>query len=83
MIPAELSETLIESLSDDVVVVVTGGEDSVEEGLQIERGAHAPQFEVAEPKFTVGEPSFLAIGIEHVECWLSHRVPIRARAVAA
>jgi hypothetical protein len=66
MILAELSEALIEGLSDDVVVMVTGSEKSVEEGLQIEPGALTPQFEVTEPKFAVGEPSFLAIGIEHV-----------------
>jgi len=33
MVPAELSEAFIEGLSDDVVVMVTGGEYSVKEGL--------------------------------------------------
>jgi hypothetical protein len=42
MIPAELSEALIEGLGDDVVVMVTGSEDSVEEGLQIEPGSYPP-----------------------------------------
>jgi hypothetical protein len=57
MIPAELSEALIEGMGDDVVVMVTGGEDSIEERLQIEPRAHTSQFEVAEPKLTMGEPS--------------------------
>jgi len=82
MIPAELSEALIEGLGDDVVVMVTGGEDSIEERFQIESGAHTSQFEVAEPKFTVGEPSLFAVGIENVEFRLSHRVPIRDGALA-
>ena len=82
MIAAELSEALIEGLGDDVVVMVTGGDDSIEERFQIEPRAHTPQLEIAEPKFTMGEPSLLAVGIEHVECRLSHRVPIRARALA-
>jgi hypothetical protein len=76
MIPAELSEALIEGLGDDVVVMVSGSEDSVEEGLQIEPGAHTPQFEVAEPQFGMGEPSLLAIAIEQIERRLSHRVPL-------
>jgi hypothetical protein len=33
MIPAELSEAFVEGLGDDVVVMATGGEYSVEEGL--------------------------------------------------
>lgn len=47
-------------MGDDVVVVVTREEGAVEDGLDLQGGAHAAELEVPQPKVAVGQTGILA-----------------------
>jgi len=79
VIAAKLNEALIEGVSDEVMVVGAGGQYSIQVGLELEGGAHAAEFEVAQPKLAVREPRFLAVGVKDVNRRLTHRGRIRAQ----
>ncbi len=66
MVPAHLDEPLVEGMGDDIVVVGTRAEGTVEERLQLQRSAHPSQFEVAQPQLAPGQIGLLSEEVEGV-----------------
>ena len=60
MVAAELGVALVEGDGEQVAVLGGGCERPVEDGLDLEGGAHAAQREVAEPQLIVGQPCVAA-----------------------
>jgi hypothetical protein len=71
MIAAELDESFVEGMGEDVVVVGGWLERPVEVGLDLEPGTHTAELEVAHPQLGVGEVSVEA-GLVQVVRLLSH-----------
>jgi hypothetical protein len=75
VIPTDLDEALVEGVRDDVVVVVAGRQDSVQEGLHLEARAHATELEVAQPQLAMRKAGLLSVRIEEVDRSLTHVDP--------
>jgi hypothetical protein len=74
MVPAQFNEALVEGVGDDIVVVLAGPERPVEDGLQLERLAHASKFEVPEPQLRMREAGVEPVLVEEVGRNVSHQV---------
>ena len=55
MVPAQLDEALVQCMCDDLFIVRARSERAIEDGLQLQSGAHPPQLEVAQEQVTVRE----------------------------
>src|SRR5665213_361024 len=72
MVAAELDKTLVERVSDEILIMGAGFESRVEEGLNLKDGAHAPELEVAEEELTMREPRIAAGSVQQIGGGLSH-----------
>lgn len=51
VVSPQFDEALVEGVGDDIVIVVAREEGAIEEGLDLDGGAHAPELEVPQPQF--------------------------------
>ena len=66
MVPPQLDEALVQGMRDEIVVMPTRQEGSIQVRLELQAGAHPTQLEIAQPQFTVGQRGIPSERIEHV-----------------
>jgi hypothetical protein len=75
MVPSELGESLVEGVSDHIVIVVRGLEGAEEECLELDDRAHASELEVAHPEIAKSQAGVLPRHVEGRGCTSGHGIP--------
>ena len=71
-VEAELDESLVERVVDDVIVVIARDQRAEEVGLELHRRAHPAELEVAQPELAVGQVGAEAVLVEVVDGEVRH-----------
>lgn len=66
VVAAELDETVVQSLGEQVVIVSTGHEGPEEEGLDLEGSAHPANLAIAKPEIDLRQACPLTVLVERV-----------------
>jgi hypothetical protein len=71
---SQFDEPFVKSVSDDVVVMVTGVDEAVEDGFDNQWHTRTAQLEVAQPQLSVGEFGLASVLVEQVSGGTSHGI---------
>jgi hypothetical protein len=66
MIATHFGESLVEGVSDHVVVMAAWLKEAEENRLEFESRTHAAEFEVPQPQLTVGELSIETVTVQYI-----------------
>lgn len=72
MVAAQLNKPLVQGVGDEVALVGSWLERSVDEGFKLERRTHAPQLEIAEPELAMRKQGISTKFVERVGRLTSH-----------